>query len=373
MASKQTGNSSRGNRAASQEGHTRFNLATMSGVFPGTRTQIYQRVQVEETTLTDSVNRVRRWLQLMWFEAPMRLIAYPLTNTETATNTEPFFVLEFADNQPFAAQLQRALAHRNVALRACGSCRYWRSQKGQSSTEPPVGQCTWPVNGEQSTVPDVEGIAMLKAQSALAPACRHWLSIEGTERPADSAAPDQWAEVATMRRAAEDAEIRRPVLQRWRRRVGRWLRSRLITQSEDVKHQPTSSASWQAELVERSGLGAGTEPCLVCQGRIANIGALTVATPEDDKQTFSVWRCRNCYALYLNSWIDRWERLDNLETEESYYRIAPDEATELLTVINEYRGGEHPHRRHERAAARQFFTDFLGEAIPLSHQVRQGR
>jgi hypothetical protein len=120
-------------------------------------------------------------------------------------------------------------------------------------------------------------------------------------------------------------------------------------------------------------VGAGTEPCFACQGRIANLGALTVATDEDDKHTYSVWRCRSCFATYLNSWIDRWERLDNLETEETYFRLAPAEAVAALAVIDGVVGGEHPAGRGERTAQRTWFEAFTAGRQPLSHQVKQGR
>ena len=120
-------------------------------------------------------------------------------------------------------------------------------------------------------------------------------------------------------------------------------------------------------------MGAGTEPCFACQGRIANLGALAVASPEGDKQTYSVWRCRLCYTYYLNDWIDRWERTDSLETEETYYRLAPQEALEILAVIEGVAGAEHPARRHERDAQRTWMQQFLGDRPPLSHQIKQGR
>ena len=132
-------------------------------------------------------------------------------------------------------------------------------------------------------------------------------------------------------------------------------------------------ADVQERLVERSGVGAGTEPCFACQGRIANLGALTVDTDEGDKHTYSVWRCRACHTTYLNSWIDRWERLDSLETEETYYRLAPAEAVEVLAVIDGVVGGEHPAGRHTRAAERAWFEAFVRERRPLSHQRKQGR
>jgi hypothetical protein len=139
--------------------------------------------------------------------------------------------------------------------------------------------------------------------------------------------------------------------------------------------QPKSSdpGDWTARIVERSGVGAGTEPCFACQGRIANLGALAVASPEGDKQTFSVWRCRQCFTYYLNDWVDRWERTDSLETEETYYRLAPHEALEILAVIDDVVDAEHPARRHERDAQRAWMVQYIGSRPPLSHQIKQGR
>ena len=138
---------------------------------------------------------------------------------------------------------------------------------------------------------------------------------------------------------------------------------------EPVSEQLT----WQEQLVERSGVGAGTEPCFACQGRIANLGALTVATPDDDKQTYSVWRCRTCYGTYLNSWIDRWERLDNLETDERVYRVAPANACEFLAVIDGVVGGDHPAGRENRHEQRRWFESQIIGLDPVSHQVKHGR
>ena len=120
-------------------------------------------------------------------------------------------------------------------------------------------------------------------------------------------------------------------------------------------------------------MGAGAESCFGCHGRIANLGALVVASPEDDKQTYSVWRCRQCFATYFNRWIDRWERLDSLETDETYWRIAPAEAIALLDVMAGVAGGEHPEGRHERAAERDRFEAFVADRPPVSHQIKLGR
>ena len=50
---------------------TPFNLATMSGVFPGTRTQIFQRVRLQK--IEDSAetgDTEMRWAQILWYENP---------------------------------------------------------------------------------------------------------------------------------------------------------------------------------------------------------------------------------------------------------------------------------------------------------------
>ena len=125
--------------------------------------------------------------------------------------------------------------------------------------------------------------------------------------------------------------------------------------------------------MERSGVGAGTEPCFACQGRIANLGALAVESTAGDKQTFSVWRCRSCYSLYLSDWSDRWERLENLETEELIYRVAPAEAAELLSLILSVPGGEHPAQRAERSHLRDWLLNFAANRPLLSRQIKQGR
>ena len=120
-------------------------------------------------------------------------------------------------------------------------------------------------------------------------------------------------------------------------------------------------------------MGAGTEPCFVCQGRIANLGALAVESDEGDQQTYSVWRCRVCFTTYLQDWVDRWVRLDSLETEESYYRVNPAEASALLQIFFTVAGGEHPAQRRTRTEQRAQLRAFLAARTPLSRQIRQGR
>jgi hypothetical protein len=129
----------------------------------------------------------------------------------------------------------------------------------------------------------------------------------------------------------------------------------------------------QEQVVERSGVGAGTEPCFVCRGRLANLGALAVASPDGDKQTLSIWRCRLCHTTYLNDWIDRWERVESLETEEWYYRVAPAEAQLALEIIGREAGSDHPAGREARSHLRTDLMALIANGEPLSHQIRQGR
>ena len=75
----------------------------------------------------------------------------------------------------------------------------------------------------------------------------------------------------------------------------------------------------------------------------------------------------------MSNWTDRWERLENLETEELMYRIAPVEAAELLAVILAVPGGEHPAQRAERTHLRQWLLGYLAKQSVLSHQIKQGR
>lgn len=332
----------------------RFNLQTMSGVFPGTRTPVFQRVQIEQIESTPSD---KQWLQLAWYTDPAACVAYALSPDETVDGGEPRLQLSEPLTGDFNQRLQDALAAQHQRLRTCGSCRFWQARAIVTQDQLPTGVCGW-----QDTTTSAEAVPLtLALQSALALHCPHW-------QPAQSAAGEARAPVvldagqslAPMRKVAENAEIRLPLWQRL------WKRMR-------AHRRRGQARDWESMFQERSGIGAGTEPCFVCQGRIANLGALTVGTPEGDKQTLSVWRCRHCYTLYLNNWIDRWERLDNLETAESYYRIAPAEAKALLTLIYSVVGGEHPNRRHERQAERTHFLNFMAKRTPLSYQVRQGR
>jgi hypothetical protein len=332
-----------------------FNLATMSGVFPGTRTMVYQRVRLAPLDQADRAPATR-WARILWYTAPPACIVELEAHTATGSAAAVLVRIEAPEPATLGAVLAQALTAAGWRLVTCGGCARWQPHAARTPDDLPTGLCTWRRDAELPP-------PSLTAQSLLALACDHW---QGAEVAAQSVATDDAiapSAVAPIRKRAEQESDERWTLAG---QLRRWLR----------KPVPTASApapTWEERVIERSGVGAGTEPCFACQGRIANLGALAVATPEGDKQTFSVWRCRSCYTYYLNDWIDRWERTDSLETEERYYRLSPAEALELLAVIDDVVHAEHPARRHERNAQRAWMLEFIQGRALLSHQIRQGR
>lgn len=320
-----------------------FNLETMSGVHPGSRTAIMQRIR-----LWPRPENVQppQWARLLWYTQPPSCVLYLQAEANDQWQSTP--LLHLSDPQPhdFVPRLQAALAKFGWQLLTCGSCRYWQRLSGAVNVDNlPLGYCRWErENTENSVLPEV-----LRQQSALALACPAWAA---GQFPFDSAPAKAQPEEASETSAGVWTQIKQRVWKRSRRRGHTRLSDR---------------------IVERSGVGAGTEPCFACQGRIANLAALTVSTEQDDKRTFSLWRCRRCHTFYLNDWIDRWERLDSLETEERYFRLAPAEAGEIFAMFEGVAGGEHPSGRHHRTQQREWLEAFLAPRTPLSHQIRQGR
>jgi hypothetical protein len=340
-----------------------FNLQTMSGVFPGTRTMVFQRVRVRPVRQGVEGSPAAQWARLLWYEEPAACVVE--LGSSLLRIPEPLA-------GDFGRRLQEALAANGFQLMACGSCAFWQPLAAQTGDGLPAGRCMVKGNaGENACAPDA-----LAAQSLLALDCSHWQAADGerVQQGEDGAAVQEPPsnEPVTLGQFSKRAERESDERWSWWGRLRRRLAGRSAA-SRQVRQAPVAAASWQDRIVERSGVGAGTEPCFACQGRIANLGALAVASPEGDKETFSVWRCRQCFTYYLNDWVDRWERTDSLETEETYYRLAPQEALEILAVIEGVMDAEHPARRHERAAQRVWMLQFLNARPVLSHQIKQGR
>lgn len=355
-----------------QSGFTLFNLDTMSGVFPGARTRVFQRlrlVSIAAFTHQSHTNKAAQWAQLLWYETPGVCRLFLLENAgDNGRRASPLFevtVESLEDTEEvgghFLHTLRAALDASGWRAEMCGNCRFWAQTDEVTADGLPLGECRWR-DADEPVEPGV-----LALQSALALGCEKWQSDQTTP----SALRDERAETILASRRIEpltrEAEVSARPTNLWER-----LQGRFRPRPRPASQRP-STQTFAQTILERSGVGAGTESCFACQGRIANLGALAVETAEGDKQTLSVWRCRICFTFYLNSWVDRWERLDSLETEESYFRVAPTEALMLLSVIDAIEGAEHPGQRRERTAQRDWFNHFLAHRQPLSHQIKQGR
>ncbi len=351
--------------AAGGENFQLFNLETMSGVTPGTRTPIMQRVRLRR--LGAPPGERFTWARLLWTgegeeeredrggaARAAELVVYLQAGDEpNRWHAEPLVRIPAPRSLDLNAVLAAVLADGGWQLYTCGACAHWQRTASATPDGLAAGECRWRSASPQTPPPPFA----LAAQSHLALNCSHW------QRAAEGAAAagrSEAAPVPSLPKRAEQPDAPSGLLAR----LARLLRPAAA---------PAPVPTWEQGLLERSGVGAGTEPCFACQGRIANLGALTVESPEGDKQTYSLWRCRACYTTYVNNWIDRWERLDSLETEEAYYRIAPSEAVEALAVIDGVVGGEHPAGRHTRGEQRAWFEHFLAGRAVLSHQIRQGR
>jgi hypothetical protein len=332
--------------------HT-FNVETMSGVFPGTRTAVFQRVRLVPVPPEGEPT----WAQLLWTDDPPACVVHLVDSVASGADRAHLFAIADPLTGDFNQRFSAALAEAGWTLDACGSCRNWSATASQTDDGLPVGSCTL-VHNDDGAVPH-----RLSTQSHLALACAHHTLSQhsASQSPFSTSGLRAEDHQSRLPKIAEISDSKKSPWKRARIRIGQAL------------SRPAPPLTLEQSLAERSGVGAGTEPCFVCQGRIANLGALAVETPEGDKQTFSVWRCRLCFTLYLSNWIDRWERVESLETEETIYRIAPFEAAQLLTLFSAVRGGDHPARRRDRNAQRAAILDFVGERRPLSHVVKQGR
>lgn len=335
-----------------------FNFETMSGVFPGTRTQIFQRLRLIPR---DSAAQEPCWALLLWYDAPPVCVLVRQDPQTARLDASPLLQLADPADGNLCARLGDALAVQGWQLFACGTCAFWRQGAGVDASAGPttanglsLGACALRRADGPMSAPESVPPALL-AQSQLALGCLHW------QEALEAANAATMLPVARLPKIAETTESKLKPLARLRLRVAR-------------RFSPSPAARTLADiLAERSGVGAGTEPCAACQGRIANLGALTVSSPEGDKETFSVWRCRICHTLYLSDWVDRWERVDSLETDERIYRVAPVEAAELLTLFGSVHAGDHPEHRHARMAERDWIHAQMQQRTPLSHIIKQGR
>jgi hypothetical protein len=315
-----------------------FNLETMSGVSPGARSVQFERVHLQPLDQEGPII----WARVLWSAEPRTCTLY--LGASGQPDEEPLLSLSEPEPLDTPAHLDAALRAHGYALRACATCRHWQPNGELNDDHLPSGQCGWSGNVEETP----PALIPLTTQSGLALDCAYWQEATGPRSPAlPKARGDALPRAAVIRKQEEAASSTT-----WKR-----LKQRLKRSGKEEKGEIGDP------VVEQSGAGAGTEPCLACQGRMANLWSRSVRTQEGDVETHSLWRCRRCHTLYLNHWIDRWGRLDRLETEESIYRIAPVEAVALLGAI-----GDGVSESDAPSLIRLIST-----RPPLSHQVKQGR
>ena len=361
---------------------SRFNSETMSGIFPGTRPKHVRQMLIHSLAPSGEANEHpgAGWAQLRWYEAVAQpasgstdgpLTNEPIKEKKPATlalflgaaagewQDEPLIALSWPAaeregaamvNSALVDALNERLAAAGWRLRTCATCAHWWPDNHWWPDEE-SGCCTWRAasGGDDSlvTAPDsrVDGLVEpLTAQGPLALACAHWQSATGRE--------------STARPIPASPTDRPQHRVRWQRLLPRLANRRVADKQVD----------WHAQVMERlSGPGsisAGTEPCAVCPGRSVNLGARSGESAEGDAETGSVWRCNRCHTFYANQWVDRWVRLDSLETEETVVRIAPSEAFALLEQIVEQTGN---------VGWTSAFRRLFASRPPLSHQIKHGR
>ncbi len=223
-------------------------------------------------------------------------------------------------------RLQAHLAAHGLEIACCGACQFW--QEPTEGADAP-GHCLW-ARAERPLTPG-------SAQTALASPCAHF-AAPGQPAPA----PPPLELPPTPAPAAKPW----PLLPLLRRR------------------QPVAGPL-TGELIERSGRRPGAIPCLVCPGRMANLGAHKCRTTEGDERTFSIWRCRACLSFFLNDYTDRWVRTDALEVLDIYYRLAPQETLVCLAQIETAPAGQ--------ADLQDWFDEFLRQRTPARREVRRAR
>ena len=371
----------------------RFNPATMSGIFPGTRPQyVWQLLVCPLAPGGDSAaglaaeakgDQGPQWAQLHWYETTSEEPAAAATlalflHTEVlcteggAWRSSPLLTLDWAaagsaaerDAEQPSIDVERVdtalvdalnlkLAAVGWQLLSCATCAHWRP-RGKA------GCCTWRAtlveNGGQDDA--YRASEPLTSQQPLALACLHWQAAPvACKRSVHT--PSTTSAAGESKPGAADSAKRTL----WQRVLSKWA-------GRPVDDAP----GWRRQLLERlqgpGSISAGTEPCVACVGRSVNLGAWSGKNARGDAETWSVWRCNRCHTFYANRWIDRWVRLDSLETEETLVRIAPHEAFALLAqIVDGHSAGDGSASDACTAAFQQIFES----RSPLAHQVKHGR
>ena len=337
-----------------------FNLDTMSGVFAGTRPPDYRRLRLG--SLADPTATLR-WYELHLYTIPPSMTLYRHDPDPEKSPPAALCSISEPPRNRVVDSLQIELANQGLWLHACGSCHYWQQSPSIDFGQEPVGRCHWA--SEESVGRQLP--MTLARQSPLSLGCTHWRKAKDPQQVSQlghdlgSSTFSDRAEPCVAPQGTQSKTNLRDIWNGWRSRV------------RPIGDSRTQATDWNEHIQERSAGQAGTQACLVCPGRLVNLAALSIDTPDGDAQTLSVWRCRTCYTIFLNNWIDRWKRLDTLETEESYYRLAPREAFRILDLLDPAFAPDsqegHSRRRQQHGAILQF----INSQQPLGRQIKHGR
>ena len=364
-----------------------FNLDTMSGIYPGERPAVYQRVLAVRVDRPDAP---AHWFRLSWDQQPPGPLFHPDEPQAGDVDRLPTFRLAVTDARQTCILLASELAQRKWALHTCGTCAFWHRQQDATAGGDAAGQCgyrpaepqgaatnataaraknkddAFPAasadsvhSGVNPFLPLYYAASDLTAQSALSMACRHW-----------AAAPSAHSAFAAQDHPNSEAAPVQPAISEPQAAPSLWRRLQtLLLPGRRAKVDRPSAKS----IRSKKATAVGTEPCFACQGRIARLGSLTLAEPSKDNETFTVWRCHTCYTTYLGDWIDRWVRLDSLETEETLYRVAPADAAGLLEAFQISQTNADMRSGDSRRVLETRLRSMTQELEPLSHQVKLGR
>lgn len=333
-----------------------FNLHTMSGIHPGRRSAVFQRLLVQQVDSSDSP---ALWLQVSWDGQPPGPAVHADRNSSEGSGITAFR-LATPDPQKSYEALSGELKRVGFDLHACGACAFWDGMIGVTADGLPAGRCTYPVNEAEPVLAP----PALAVQSAFSLACTHWTvgdKASAARISIGDAGDSPHTNSAIPAPSTPEGPKRRPAPSQWQRLHSLLTRSK--SNSSDSRSKPIA--------LPKKVTAVGTEPCFVCQGRIARLDSHTIATQEGDNETFTVWRCHTCYTTYLGDWIDRWVRLDSLETQEAFYRIPPAVASDLLGQYQAAKAEREIPDARERLELR--LRRLIAETEPLSRQLKQGR
>lgn len=331
-----------------------FNTGTMSGVTPGTQTRRFQRLRLSPIGASAGEGD-DTWALLAWQGDRIEDDegqTYALHLRAEAGETwaaDPALVLVDTPAIDLPGVLETSLAEAGWRMKACGSCRWLSTPATLNPDGIPTGICRWRANDREPHA----AINLIDGQSALALACPHW--SEGDLRSRAQTELEPLRADLDLSGLAEkvDSSDEHGIGARLKRWIGRNERA------------ADNGPSWRSQL-EADGSNVGTEACLACQGRVAKLGSVSATSSEGDRQAYSIWRCRRCFSAFLGCWIDRWARLDSLETDERLFRLAPAEAAEMLARIDST-------HQSDLAAPSDWFDAFVQSREPISHTVKHGR